>query len=454
MRSGQPIRAFYGSTVLFDFSDWDISKTREFGYHFGLEDESQSLHRIALTGGYLYEVRLTFSKPLMMRVALRWDLRAISDALGVDPAPHIADASRLARNNFSSPRVEGNLIAAQLLDAAGYDAIIYENMGESGGTAAVIWHSEQIEVIDVKKIQGSGNMRITERQLRQIIRESILNEVDIEDVGESCWAAGSTHELSTCSIGGDQFYLKFSDERRFDSDDPSLQILNEYLSYQIYKLYPDASTPSRIELVYDKTRGRVGLASAAVERGNKMMSSRQLAALLSAGVYVDIFLANWDISNTANVIVSPEGDKATRIDLGGNLDFRAQGKRKGKMFGDDPGELSTMLPTSPKKITDIFTGSDLRVAADTFLGVPWPAIAATVQQTHENVLNDLTERGMETLAGQWNSYVAHVTPILAKRHRSVALHAQHILDTGGGVTEARLRRFINETLAEDEDHRA
>lgn len=295
-------------------------------------------------------------------------------------------------------------------------------------------------------------MKITESQLRKLIRETLLNEIDIEDVGESCWALGSTHELSTCTIGGDKFYLKFSEAWLFESDDPSLQILNEYLSYQIYKLYPDAATPSRIELVYDKNKERVGLASAAVKGadgrprggplefradaeagvssfGGRMMTTQQLGALLSAGVYVDIFLANWDISNTANIIVSPEADKATRIDLGGNLDFRAQGKRKGRMFGEEPGELGTMLPTSSSRITDIFDGADLRVAAQTFLETPWSAISNAIQRTHSQVLDDLNARGFERLAAQWNDYVNYITPILAKRHRAVFAHAQHILET-------------------------
>lgn len=276
-------------------------------------------------------------------------------------------------------------------------------------------------------------MRITATQLRQLIRETLLNEIDIEEVGESCWARGSTHEMSTCTIGGDKFYLKFSDVKFFrqSADDPSLQILNEYLSYQIYKLYPDASTPSRIELVYDKSGERVGLASSAVPRGGeeKLTTIEQLGSLLSAGVYVDIFLANWDISNPANIIISPEADKATRIDLGGNLDFRAQGARKGAFFSGEAGELETMMPHGPNSKTPIFTGVDLRVAANTFLSVPWPAIARVINQTHERVLNDLNDRGMQSLADEWNSYVLHVAPILAKRYRTVKMHAQHILET-------------------------
>jgi hypothetical protein len=272
-------------------------------------------------------------------------------------------------------------------------------------------------------------MRITASHLRQLIRETLLNEIDIEEVGESCWAQGSTHELSTCTIGGDKFYLKFSDAWFFESDDPSLQILNEYLTYQIYKQFPAASTPGRIELVYDRSNQRVGLASLAVPSGGgRRISARQLASLLSAGVYVDIFLANWDISNTANIIISPEEDRATRIDLGGNLDFRAQGKRKGKMFGAEPGELSTMLPTSGNRITNIFEGADLRVAAQTFLETPWSTIRDVIVATQEQVANELIERGMTNLATQWDDYVNHVGPILEQRHNAVTAHARHILE--------------------------
>ena len=80
-------------------------------------------------------------------------------------------------------------------------------------------------------------------------------------------------------------------------------------------------------------------------------------------------------------------------------------------------------------MTDIFSGADLRVAAQTFLGTPWQSISQVIRSTHDQVLNDLTQRGMTALAGQWDDYVNHVAPILAKRHRAIAEHAQHILES-------------------------
>jgi len=272
-------------------------------------------------------------------------------------------------------------------------------------------------------------VRITEGRLRRIIRETLLHEIDIEEVGESCWAQGSTHELSTCTIGGDKFYLKFSDiNMNYDGSDPSLLVLNEYLAYKIYKLFPGAKTPGRIEVVYDRANKKVAIATLAVPgKHDRPIPPKVLAKLLSAGVYVDIFMSHWDISNTANLVVSPEGDSVTRIDPAGTLAKRAQGRDKGGAFSDAPGELETMLPTSNSRITDIFVGADLRVAAESFLGVPWKDVLDTIEVTYQQVLTDLSERGMNSLAKEWSAYVNRVTPILAKRHKTIFLHAEHIL---------------------------
>ena len=65
-------------------------------------------------------------------------------------------------------RSEENLIAARELNNAGYDAIEYENRGEDGGPAVIIWNSDQI---GGKKLI-SGNSGISE--LRRFIRMTIL----------------------------------------------------------------------------------------------------------------------------------------------------------------------------------------------------------------------------------------------------------------------------------------
>lgn len=267
------------------------------------------------------------------------------------------------------------------------------------------------------------------RKIRSLIRE-MINEIDIAEIGQTCWAPRSSHDIKTCTLGGDEYFLKFSEPHLFDADDPSLQILNEYLAYRIFRLFPGVVIPGRIELVYDRSKKRVGLMTSSVKNAvTHPISREELAALLSTSVYASIFLAHWDISNTANIIVSSDKNSATIIDPGGTMDFRARGERKGKLFGDNPGELNSMM--GPNSMTTIFKGADLRKAANVFLAVEWSEISSTIESVSRDIKDELQSRGMDDLLSQWNRYVSHITPILAKRHKPVVLHAEHILDTSG-----------------------
>ena len=161
------ITAYYGSKH--NIKEWDISRTTEFGYHFGL-DVDQSISRLH-GHGHLYQVEISFQKPIRMRDALRWTLESILDQLG--QADRYQDLKRqaikLARANYSSLRVEENMIAARVLIEADYDAIVYDNMGESGGKAIIIWDPAQILVLESKQIDTSESI------LREMIHE-ILTE--------------------------------------------------------------------------------------------------------------------------------------------------------------------------------------------------------------------------------------------------------------------------------------
>ena len=144
--------AYYGSTVKFD--TWDITKTKEFGYHFGLEKPGSSLHRIFQSGGFLYEVDLSWKNAITMQDPFFWDLLAILAQLG-----QLTDYDRLkklaagqARINKNSLRTQSNIIAAKILDDMNYDAILYESSGEEGGRCVIIWHPEQICLQSIKEI--------------------------------------------------------------------------------------------------------------------------------------------------------------------------------------------------------------------------------------------------------------------------------------------------------------
>jgi len=137
---------FYGTTTPFD--SFDISRPTEFGYHFGLDPE-QSKHRIG-NKGIVYKVNLNYSSPLKMRDVLRWDLGNVLGELGENRETISnldREAVKRARKNFSSRRVEQNLVLADYLSSKGYDAIEYDNEGESGGAAVILWEPKRMKIV-------------------------------------------------------------------------------------------------------------------------------------------------------------------------------------------------------------------------------------------------------------------------------------------------------------------
>lgn len=265
-------------------------------------------------------------------------------------------------------------------------------------------------------------MKISLQSLKKYISESILSEVDIENVKGIQCVAGSTHIMNTCKIGKDKYFLKFSDEDLFDSGDPSLQILVEYLAYKIYSLYPSISIPN-VQLVFDKAKQRVGLASTTAKGKSALgrINSKALGKMLSAGVYVDIFLANWDVVGTGTGNVFADEEKATRIDPGGSLTYRAQGGRKGEKFSADPGELKTMLNPS-FGAGEVLTHSDMKMAATEFNTVDWNSILKMINSVSNEVSQELENKEMLDLLDQWNSDVSEITSKLSKRHVAIKNH--------------------------------
>jgi hypothetical protein len=268
-------------------------------------------------------------------------------------------------------------------------------------------------------------MKVSVFGLKSLIKESLISEVDIEDVGAVKCVAGSTHYMNTCLIGGKKYYLKFSDDSLFDESDPSLQILVEYLSYKIYSLYPSISIPS-VDLVFDKKKQKVGLASSEVKgkSGLTTISPKRLGKMLSAGVYVDVFLANWDVVGTGsgNIIVGDD-EKATRIDPGGALTFRAQGGRKGGKFSKSAGELNTMLDSGFGAGT-VLTHADMISASKEFLSVSWQQILSTITKVDKEVSTELKSKEMTQLLSQWNSDVKEIVMKLSTRHKEIVDHVK------------------------------
>jgi len=270
------------------------------------------------------------------------------------------------------------------------------------------------------------------KALRQLIREVLLSEIDSSQLADVCYTAGSTHVMKTCRIGRDKYFLKYSDDDLFEEGfDPSLQILIEYLAYRIYGLYAGIKIPS-VELVYDAPNKKVGIATSPLPGKQALkvgMKPQTIGKMMSQGVYVDIFLANWDVIGTGSGNVFVDDEIAYHLDPGGSLTFRAQGGRKGKTFNSKVGELRTML-SSGRGAAVYFQHADLETAAEEFLSVPWPRIESEIDTVRNEIAEDLENRHMERLLSQWQSDCDEIKSTLSQRYKEVEEHARHILSGG------------------------
>jgi hypothetical protein len=258
------------------------------------------------------------------------------------------------------------------------------------------------------------------RLLKEYIR-MLLAEINMSDLTDVCYAGGSTHIMKTCKMGDDTFFLKFSEEGLFEDVDPSLQILIEYLAYSVYALYAGINIPNKIHLVFDQGEKKVGLATSPVKgkQGFHQYDPKFLAKMMSKGVYVDVFLANWDVIGTGSGNVFVDGDSATRIDPGGSMTFRAQGGRK--KFGGDVGELQTMMKQG-FGAGNYYQYADLEEAASTFTSVPWGQIAGALDGVNNEVVSELKGQGYDDLISQWASDFSHIKGTLANRHAEILKH--------------------------------
>jgi len=280
-------------------------------------------------------------------------------------------------------------------------------------------------------------MRLTNNRLRSLVLEVLneerhvkqIEEARMEDLSDICFVAGSTHSLATCKIGEDKYYLKFSDSYLFATpSDKNMQIAVEYLAYKIYELYP-ANTPDGVEVVSDPQNKRIGLATREVKGvPGRGINFRNWVKSISGGAMVDIFLANWDVKNTNNFVVDPETNVASRVDPGGSLTFRAQGGRKKGRFSSQAGELQTMMdPNMRGGAGFLLSETDAKKAASAFLSVEWPQVQQAIQESYQEVSNELVNANIPEQVTEWDQEVAEIEAKLKSRHADVKAHCEHIL---------------------------
>jgi hypothetical protein len=274
------------------------------------------------------------------------------------------------------------------------------------------------------------------RLLKEYIR-MLLAEINMSDVTDVCYTGGSTHIMRTCKIDGENFYLKFSDEDLFEDSHPSMLILIEYLAYAVYALYAGINIPNKIHLVFDHDQKKVGIATSPIKgkQGFHQYDPKFLAKMMSKGVYVDVFLANWDVIGTGTGNVFVDWDGAEQDGAGGlapgskmptltRMDPAAMTKRAmggNKQFGNKVGELQTMMKQG-FGAGNVYQYADLEEAASTFTSVPWGQIAGALDRVNNEVVSELKGQGYEDLLSQWASDFSHIKATMENRHAEILKH--------------------------------
>jgi hypothetical protein len=132
-------------------------------------------------------------------------------------------------------------------------------------------------------------------------------------------------------------------------------------------------------------------------------------AAVRRGFAVDAWLGNWDVAGLSmdNIIIGADG-RPHRIDLGGSLEYRAQGSPKGAAFGDTVGEIDTLRNASKNpSAAKIFGGMSDEEMIDAMEQVEAitpdkiraivkaqggdPALAEKLIRRRQDIVNQLTE---------------------------------------------------------------
>lgn len=135
-------------------SSFDLTKTIEFGFHFGSKESAEHRGHSKSNNFYLKKYELSIKNPLRLDDLMRWDLENVLSELTrkkiIDKKfkdDKISSAVSLAKQSGLNLRVQKNLILSEVLSNLGYDCIVYENKGESGGSAYIVWDKNKIKEI-------------------------------------------------------------------------------------------------------------------------------------------------------------------------------------------------------------------------------------------------------------------------------------------------------------------
>jgi hypothetical protein len=154
----QEVIAYHASKE--DIKSFDPNKTgREFGIHFGTLDSANHRGAIGATGYHIKKYSILMKNPLHLDDVLRWDVNNILYNMATKGYISRQEASELIKNindeavrnskiNSSSLTAEKYRVLKNILEKMGYDSIVYDNKGETGGVAYIIFDAKQVKQVN------------------------------------------------------------------------------------------------------------------------------------------------------------------------------------------------------------------------------------------------------------------------------------------------------------------
>ena len=148
------IEVYRSMDIDLSVSAFDIAKAgADFGFHFGTKESA--MHRgQGKDKYYLKKYILSINNPLNLFDPGIWNLKEIfrqlmraGKATKEEEQSLISLASKNAKQKGTAMSKEQNLLLADFLTSKGYDAIVYENRGESGGKAYIVWDKNLVKEV-------------------------------------------------------------------------------------------------------------------------------------------------------------------------------------------------------------------------------------------------------------------------------------------------------------------
>lgn len=153
----QEVIAYHASKE--NISQFDPDKTgKEFGIHFGSLESAKHRGAIGGTNYFIKKYSILIKNPLHLDDVFKWDVNNIlrnmveRGYLDRKESSEIiksieSEAIQNAKSKSSSLSSEKYKSLRKLLEKMGYDSIIYDNKGETGGLAYIVFDPRQVKEV-------------------------------------------------------------------------------------------------------------------------------------------------------------------------------------------------------------------------------------------------------------------------------------------------------------------